>query len=136
MANPMMNKTESNLQALICLYDCTAEILSFSTHYAVRGKQEKRTVVGIGATIEEAAKDCLKAFRVAEEIDQRIKNCLCCTSRDGKFTCNKTIEPQPGADATNSSHWCAICPDCQREEMEQEARCEGAEADRIERDYR
>ena len=131
-----MNKTESNLQALICLYDCTVEILFMGTHYAVRGKQEKRTVVGIGATIEEAAKDCYKSFQVAEEIDRRIAACLCCTSRDGKFTCNKAIEPQPGANATNSSHWCAICTDCQKAEMDSYARSESAEAARIERDYR
>jgi hypothetical protein len=131
-----MNKTEALLQGLICLYDCTVEILFVGTHYAIRGKQANRTVVGIGATIEEAAQDCHKAFQVAEEIDRRIKNCLCCTSRDGKFTCNKTIEARPEANATNSSYWCAICPSCQKAEMEIEARCESAEAARIERDYR
>lgn len=131
-----LNKTESNLQGLLCLFDSAVEILFVGTHYAVRGTRAARTVVGIGATIQEAAKDCFKSFQVAEEIDRRIKDCLCCTSRNGKFTCNKAIDPQPGSDATNTSHWCAICVDCQREEMEQEARSEGAEAERIERDYR
>lgn len=131
-----MNKTEAALQGLICLYDCTVEILFMGTHYAVRGKQENRTVVGIGDTIEAAAKDCQKSFQVAEEIDRRIKACLCCTSRDGKFTCNKAITPAPDANATNSSHWCAICEDCQKAEMEGYARSESAEAARIERDYR
>jgi len=130
-----MNKTEALLQGLICLYDCSVEILYMGTHYAVRGKQAHRTVVGIGASIDEAAKDCLVAFRVAEEIDRRIQACLCCTSRDGKFTCNKAITPRPDASATNSSHWCAICEDCQKAEMDCYARAESAEAARIERDY-
>lgn len=135
----MAKTTEQILQFLTRANAMEVSISHNGTFFAVKATEidnPQRTIVGIGESLQAASQDCWDALRVAEEIDRRIKACLCCRSFDGKFTCNKAIEPQPGADATNSSHWCSICTDCQKAEMDGYARSESAEAARIERDYR
>lgn len=141
-----MGKTDALILTLTVAYGYELKIdFVGGTHFSVWAiqnpndvtpGQEQRKVVGIGSTSEQALQDCLNGLKLAEELDERIKQCLCGRRVNGKFTCNKSIAPMPAQNSTNSSYWCSICTDCQKAEMEQEARSDCAAAARVERDYR